>query len=68
MKTGNVKHEHNLQVVELPPETQFPDNVAEVKVRVNGADRILSPTANSWNSFFLQGQPATDDFMADFKR
>ncbi|MDX5405685.1 MAG: AbrB/MazE/SpoVT family DNA-binding domain-containing protein [Chromatiaceae bacterium] len=67
MKTGKVKHESNAQLVELPPEAQFPDNVTEVTVRVNGADRILSPTANSWDSFFLQDLPVTDDFMPDLK-
>ena len=67
MKTSKVKHEHNSQLAELSPETQFPDNVTEVKVRVNGADRILSLSVyvNSWDSFFLQGPAVTDDFMAD---
>lgn len=64
MKIGKLKHEHNAQLVELPPEAQFPDNVSEVTVRINGADRILSPVTKSWDSFFLQGLPVTDDFMA----
>lgn len=65
MKTGKVKHESNAQLVELPPDAQFPNNVTEVTVRVNGTDRILSPAAKSWDSFFLEGMPVTDDFMAE---
>lgn len=65
MKTGKVIHKHNAQLVELTTEAQFPDNVTEVTVRVNGADRILSPATKSWDSFFLQGTQVTDDFMAD---
>lgn len=64
MKTSKVKHEHNAQLVELPPEAQFPDSVTQVTVRINGADRILSPVTKNWDSFFLQGLSVTDDFMA----
>lgn len=65
MKTCKVKHESNTQLVELPPEVQFPDHVTEVTIRINGADSILSPASKSWDSFFLQGTQVTDDFMAD---
>ena len=65
MKTYNVKHEQNSQLVELPVEAHFPLRVTKVIVRENGVDRILSPAANSWDSFFHHGPAATDDFMAE---
>jgi antitoxin VapB len=56
---------NNSQIVELPAEAHFPDGVTQVTVRVNGTDRILSPTTKSWDSFFKQGPVVPDDFMAE---
>lgn len=53
MATGKVINYYNSQLVELPTEAHFPDSVTQVTVRLNGTDRILSPTANSWDSFLL---------------
>jgi antitoxin VapB len=65
MAIGKVIHQNNYQVVELPLEARFPDDVTQVTVQVNGTDRILSPIANSWDTFFKQGPVVTDDFMAE---
>lgn len=65
MDTGTVFKNNNTQAVRLPVEARFPDDVKKVAVRVVGKDRILTPVANSWDSFFLQGTAVTDDFMTE---
>ncbi|WP_240223199.1 type II toxin-antitoxin system VapB family antitoxin [Rheinheimera hassiensis] len=65
MTISNVINHNNSQLIELPLEAHFPDGITEVTVRVNGTDRILSPVAKSWDSFFKQGPVVTDDFMAE---
>ncbi|MFN3711325.1 MAG: type II toxin-antitoxin system VapB family antitoxin [Alishewanella aestuarii] len=65
MDTGTVFKNNNTQAVRLPVEARFPDDVKKVVVRVVGKDRILTPIANSWDSFFLQGTAVTDDFMTE---
>lgn len=65
MDTGTVFKNNNTQAVRLPLEARFPDDVKKVVVRVVGKDRILTPVANSWDSFFLQGTAVTDDFMTE---
>jgi antitoxin VapB len=65
MSTGTLFKHHNTQAVRLPVDARFPDYVKEVSVRVVGQDRILTPVANTWDSFFLRGTPVTDDFMTD---
>lgn len=65
MDTGTVFKNNNTQAVRLPIEARFPEDVKKVAVRVVGKDRILTPVANSWDSFFLQGTAVTDDFMTE---
>lgn len=65
MTTGTVFKNNNTQAVRLPVDARFPDNVKKVSVRIVGQDRILTPVANTWDSFFLQGTPVTDDFMTE---
>ncbi len=65
MSTGTLFKHHNTQAVRLPVDARFPDHVKKVSIRVVGQDRILSPVANTWDSFFLQGTPITDDFMTE---
>jgi len=65
METGTVFKNNSTQAVRLPVDARFPDNVKKVSVRIVGQDRILTPIANTWDSFFLQGTPVTDDFMTE---
>lgn len=65
MTTGKIFKQNNAQVVQLPLEAHFPDDVKKVAVRVVGKDRILMPVANSWDSFFLQGPAVSEDFMPE---
>lgn len=55
------------QAVRLPADARFPPGVRKVQVRVVGADRVITPAEQVWDTFFQPpaGAPiATDDFMA----
>ncbi|MES2823270.1 MAG: type II toxin-antitoxin system VapB family antitoxin [Pseudomonadota bacterium] len=65
MSTGSVFVNNRTQSVRLPAESRFPDNVKKVSVRVLGRDRILSPIENTWDSFFLDTEQVSDDFMVE---
>ena len=51
------------QAVRLPAEVRFSEEIKKLSVRVLGNARILSPLNHSWNSFFLNDQAVSDDFM-----
>jgi antitoxin VapB len=51
------------QAVRLPAELRMPENVKRVDVRVRGIERIISPAGRTWDSFFLDSESASDDFM-----
>ena len=63
MTTSTVFTNNRTQAVRLPAETRFPDSVKKVDVRVVGLERIIAPAESTWDSFFLGGEQATDDFM-----
>ena len=63
MHKGSVFINNRTQSVRLPAETRFPDPVKKVFVRVVGNDRILSPTDHLWDSFFLDPEGVSSDFM-----
>ena len=65
MSKGTVFKNNTTQAVRLPVEARFPDDVKTVNVRVVGNERILSPSQNSWDSFFLSEDDVTDDFMTE---
>jgi antitoxin VapB len=65
MPIGSIFVNNRTQAVRLPAETRFPDHVRNVTVRVRGKDRVLSPVENTWDSFFLSSERATDDFMTE---
>lgn len=51
------------QAVRLPAEVRFSEEIKKLSVRVLGSDRILSPLNQSWDSFFVNDQAVSDDFM-----
>jgi len=61
MPKGTVLQVNQNQVVILPEESRFPDEVQQVYVRVLGKERILSPIDSVWDSFFLEGPAVTYD-------
>ena len=65
MATTTVFTNNRTQAVRLPAETRFPESVRKVDVRVVGQERIIAPAGSAWDSFFLGGKTASDDFMAE---
>lgn len=65
MSVGSIFVTNRTQAIRLPADTRFPDGVKRVNVRVVGCERIISPLENSWDSFFLDGDGVSDDFMAE---
>ena len=65
MPTSTVFTNNRTQAVRLPAETRFPAGVTKVEVRVVGEERIIAPVGSAWDSFFLGGSTASDDFMAE---
>lgn len=67
MTLGSIIADGQMQMVQLPQGSHFPEGVTAVQVRVQGQDRILSPVRAdlSWESFFLDKERVTDDFMND---
>ena len=51
------------QAIRLPAELRLPDSVKRVDVRARGCERIITPLGQTWDSFFLNGPQAADDFM-----
>jgi antitoxin VapB len=65
MKTCTVFQHNNSQAISLPAEARFPERVKEVSIRVVGQDRILTPVASTWDSFFFQSEVVTEDFTLE---
>jgi len=65
MATSTVFTNNRTQAVRLPVDVRLPDGVRQVVVRARGHERIISPVDQTWDSFFLDGPPVSDDFMAD---
>ncbi|ODS23589.1 antitoxin [Candidatus Endobugula sertula] len=62
---GTVFENNRTQAVRLPAGQRFPKGVKNVIVRKRGNERILSPVDHSWDSFFLDDDGVSDDFMVD---
>ena len=65
MARGSVVRSNRTQAIRLPAEARFPDEVTAVEVRIVGRDRVISPVGSTWDSFFLDGPAAPEDFMAE---
>lgn len=65
MSQGTVFTNNRTQNVRLPIDMRFPETVKSVMVRAVGNERILSPIENAWDSFFMSGAQASDDFMEE---
>ena len=55
----------NPQTIHLPYAARFDEHVTHVNVRVVGNERIISPANQVWDSFFLNGNTASEDFMEE---
>jgi antitoxin VapB len=65
MSTTTVFINNRSQAVRLPVDARFPDGVKKVQVRARGAERIISPVGQTWDSFFLDSGSVTDDFLPE---
>lgn len=63
MDTGSVFENNKTQIVRLPVDARFPQNVKRVNVRIVGTDRVLSPIDKTWDSFFISENKASDDLL-----
>ena len=51
------------ELILLPTEVSFPQNVTRLHIHLRGNERIISPTQKTWDAFFLNGPKVSDDFM-----
>ena len=65
MTTSTVFTNNRTQAVRLPADVRFPESVKKVDVRARGAERIITPVGQTWDSFFIDGPVASDDFLAE---
>ena len=65
MTTTTVFTNNRTQAVRLPADVRFPESVKKVDVRARGAERIITPVGQTWDSFFIDGPVASDDFLAE---
>ncbi len=65
MSASTVFTNNRTQAVRLPAELRFPDSIKKVDVRAVGQERIIAPAEAAWDSFFLAGKTATDDFLPE---
>ena len=63
MSISTVFTNNRSQAVRLPADMRLPEDVKQVTVRAKGKERIIAPLQSSWDSFFMGGLQATDDFM-----
>ncbi len=65
MVISSVFTNNRSQAVRLPAELRLPDGVKRVQVRAVGPDRVIAPVDHVWDSFFLQGEAVSDDFLRE---
>ena len=65
MSIGTVFVNNRTQAVRLPLDVRFPEGVRKVAIRVKGQERIIAPIDRTWDSFFLDGPPVSDDFLPE---
>lgn len=62
-RTARVGKNNRSQVVTLPLEFRFPEDMKEVFIRKVGRDIVLSPRPRSWADFLASDLRVSDDFM-----
>ncbi len=65
MSVGTVFINNRTQAVRLPLDVRLPEGVQKVEIRVKGQERIIAPLGQSWDSFFMDGTPVSDDFLPE---
>ena len=62
-RTARVGKNNRAQIVTIPLEFRFPEDMKEVFIRKVGDDVILSPRPQDWTGFLASEVRASDDFM-----
>ena len=62
-RTARIGKNNRSQVVTLPLEFRFPEDMKEVFIRKVGRDIVLSPRPRSWTDFLASDVRVSDDFM-----
>ena len=62
-RTARVGKNNRAQVVTIPLEYRFPDDMKEVFIRKVGEEVILSPRPKDWSGFLASNVRASEDFM-----
>jgi len=65
MIQGSIFVNNKTQAVRLPIEARFDESIKRVVIRKVGKERILCPLENSWDSFFLNEEQVSDDFLTE---
>ena len=65
MAIGSVFTNNRTQAVRVPAELRLPEGVKKVEIRARGQERIISPVGQTWDSFFMNGPVASEDFMVE---
>jgi antitoxin VapB len=63
MILATVFENNKTQAVRLPLAVRYPSAIKKVVVRSLGHERIISPLEHTWDSFFLNKENVSDDFM-----
>ena len=62
-RRARVGKNNRAQIVTIPLEFRFPEDMKEVFIRKVGDDVILSPRPKDWAGFIASEVRASDDFM-----
>jgi len=65
-RTAKIFMNNRSQAVRLPKDFQF--NTAEVFIRKEGSDVVLSPRPTDWASYLSDGPTASDGFMEGIEK
>lgn len=65
MALSTVFVNNRTHAVSLPADVRLPEGVRRVEIRVNGQDRIISPSGQAWDTFFQNGPDVSDDLLEE---
>lgn len=54
-----------MQVVPLPNDVAFADDVQEIEIIKVGNSRVISPVGHRWDSYFSRPSRVSDDVMSE---
>ncbi len=57
--------DNEMQVVRLPADVAFPEDVHEVEIIKVGNSRVISPVGHRWDAFFGRETGVSDDFLLE---